>query len=326
MASSKRTNNDSFIEMVKCNPVLYDMSLTDYKNIFMKNKIWDEIGEKCNISGDEAKMKWKNLRDTYGKYLKTTKTTTGQSAFKSYSRYSKWQWASSMEFLKDHIGFAPTDTNVAREEESVSDTQNITEPESYNENSTQRSSSVASSERYTSRSGSRKRTSVNEHPVDKVITYLNTKSDKLSSIEHVMLGYAKTIDRFSERRKIITKMKIAQVMMEAELEEEQERSLQRETTLRSYYTTEPNTSQNDRCMSQQSCYSRSEPNTSQNDRCMSQQSCYSRSPQSTNDSELQSALRCIQDNALSPLAPSLTGEGLDYEHEIDYDQQKHSEI
>ncbi|CAH2090722.1 unnamed protein product [Euphydryas editha] len=230
MASSKRTNNDSFIEM-------------DYKNIFMKNKIWDEIGEKCNISGDEAKMKWKNLRDTYGKYLKTTKTTTGQSAL-SYSRYSKWQWASSMEFLKDHIGFAPTDTNVAREEERVSDTQNITEPESYNENSTQRSSSVASSERYTSRSGSRKRTSVNEHPVDKVITYLNTKADKLSSIEHVMLGYAKTID----------------------------------------------------------------------------------SPQSTNDSELQSALRCIQDNALSPLAPSLTGEGLDYEHEIDYDQQKHSEI
>ncbi|CAH2088306.1 unnamed protein product [Euphydryas editha] len=250
-------------------------------------------------------MKWKNLRDTYGKYLKTTKTTTGQSAL-SYSRYSKWQWASSMEFSKDHIGFAPTDTNVAREEESVSDTQNITEPESYNENSTQRSSSVASSERYTSRSGSRKRTSVNEHPVDKVITYLNTKADKLSSIEHVMLGYAKTIDRFSERRKIITKMKIAQVMTEAELEEEQERSLQRDTTLRSYYTTEPN--------------------TSQNDRCMSQQSCYSRSPQSTNDSELQSALRCIQDNALSPLAPSLTGEGLDYEHEIDYDQQKHSEI
>lgn len=84
------------------------------------------------------------------------------------------------------------------------------------------------------------------------------------------------------------------------MEEEQERSLQRETTLRSYYTTEPNTSQND-------CY-------------MSPQSCYSRSPQSTHDSELQSALRCIQDNALSP---SLTGEGLDYEHEIDYDQQKH---
>lgn len=59
---------------------------------------------------------------------------------------------------------------------------------------------------------------------------------------------------------------------------------------------------------------------------LSQQSCYSRSPQPTNDSELQSALRCIQDNALSPLAPSLTVDGLDYEHEIDYDQQKQSEI
>ncbi|KAF9405430.1 hypothetical protein HW555_013826 [Spodoptera exigua] len=46
---------------------------------------------------------------------------------------------------------------------------------------------------------------------------------------------------------------------------------------------------------------------------------------STYDSELQSALRCIQDNTLSPLAPSLAGEGLDYEHEIDYDQQKYSE-
>lgn len=96
-----------------------------------------------------------------------------------------------------------SNTNVAREEESVSDTQNITELESNTENSTQRLSSVASSERYSLRSGSRKTTSDNEHPVDKVITYLNIKADKLWPIEHVTLGYAKTIDSFSERRKII---------------------------------------------------------------------------------------------------------------------------
>lgn len=60
--------------------------------------------------GEVLKSKWKNLRDTYQKHLRANKTTTGQSVNetknKNLSAYKKWQWASHMEYLKEHMSFA----------------------------------------------------------------------------------------------------------------------------------------------------------------------------------------------------------------------------
>lgn len=183
------------------------------------------------VAGESARNKWKNLRDSYSKHLKSLKTTTGQSAANttSYDRYRKWQWASSMEFLRDHIGFAPTDTNVTPDNES--ETQNT--PDTF-DSSSEHTTSTDHSSRV-----SRKRPSDDgERGVDKVINYLSAKNaNTMTPTEYVMLGYAKTMNNFSERRKILTKMKISQIIMEAELEEQEERSYIQGTSLTSDRTT-----------------------------------------------------------------------------------------
>ncbi|XP_035433224.2 uncharacterized protein LOC118264725 [Spodoptera frugiperda] len=207
-----------FIKLVKSQPILYDASHKDYKNVYLKNKIWDDIGEKVEMSGDFAKMKWKNLRDTYIKYLKTNQAMSKHGLnTSSYIRYGKWQWASSMSFIKHHTGVLndttreleaankDTEAESDKEEESIPTTSNNT----YNH---------SKKNRYNPRKRSRSITHHDSLPPAKI-------SNSLTSTEHIMIGYAKAIDGFSsERRKILTKMKIANIMMEAELEDEQERS------------------------------------------------------------------------------------------------------
>ncbi|CAG9766009.1 unnamed protein product [Ceutorhynchus assimilis] len=100
---------EKLIELVKKYPILYDLGNPDYKNIRKRDKIWDQIGAELNESGEEVKKRWKNLRDSYAKYLKCIKTKTGQSAKKNYS---KWQWASLMEPFKPFLAFAKTDSNI----------------------------------------------------------------------------------------------------------------------------------------------------------------------------------------------------------------------
>jgi hypothetical protein len=64
------------------------------------------------ISGEGVKKKWKGLRDSYAKHLRSLKTTTGQAA-KPLNRYKFWPWANQMSFLKSHIEYATTESNVS---------------------------------------------------------------------------------------------------------------------------------------------------------------------------------------------------------------------
>ena len=63
-----------------------------------------------NNIGEVLKAKWKNLRDSYQKYLRANSTTTGQavnvSKGKHLDPYKNWSWAKQLEFLKPHLSFA----------------------------------------------------------------------------------------------------------------------------------------------------------------------------------------------------------------------------
>ncbi|CAG9765577.1 unnamed protein product [Ceutorhynchus assimilis] len=63
-------------------------------------------------TGDELKKKWKNLRDSYSKFLRTEKTKTGQET-KILDRYKTWPWARQMEFLKVFLQYAKTNSNIS---------------------------------------------------------------------------------------------------------------------------------------------------------------------------------------------------------------------
>lgn len=47
----KSTLTVKLIDMVKCHPVLYDMTHPEFKNTFFKYKLWEEIGGKLNMDG-----------------------------------------------------------------------------------------------------------------------------------------------------------------------------------------------------------------------------------------------------------------------------------
>jgi len=60
------------------------------------------------FKGETLKNKWKNLRDSYQKYLKANSTTTGQAAGPSkgvLDPYKNWIWAKHLEFLRPHLKF-----------------------------------------------------------------------------------------------------------------------------------------------------------------------------------------------------------------------------
>ncbi|XP_074041526.1 uncharacterized protein [Leptinotarsa decemlineata] len=104
-------STEELIENVRVKPILYDLTNSEYKNIKKKDKIWDEIAESFEVTGEEIKKKWKNIRDSYSKYLRTEKTTTGQET-KILDRYKTWPWAQQVEFLRPSLAFAKTHSNV----------------------------------------------------------------------------------------------------------------------------------------------------------------------------------------------------------------------
>lgn len=59
--------------------------------------------------GDDMKKKWKNLRDTFAKYIKGTKTKTGQAV----NNTKKWMWAEQMKAFRPFLAFAKTSTNIS---------------------------------------------------------------------------------------------------------------------------------------------------------------------------------------------------------------------
>lgn len=72
----------------------------------------------------------------------------------------------------------------------------------------------------------RKRKCVTGTNTDKVIQYLEGKVRKeIDDTEQIMLGYAKTIKKLSRKRQIIAKRRIAQIVLDLELEEVEECSM-----------------------------------------------------------------------------------------------------
>ncbi|CAH0552825.1 unnamed protein product [Brassicogethes aeneus] len=99
------------IQFVKKYPILYDSTLDEYKDLPKRNLAWQIIGEELNEDGESLKKKWKNIRDCYGKYLRSIENP------KSIKRtYKNWRYAKEMEFFKPFL--EPT-LNLNNNEEKI---------------------------------------------------------------------------------------------------------------------------------------------------------------------------------------------------------------
>lgn len=72
----RRRNRDTafpaeeFVDAVQQHRFLFDRNEPEFKNVAMKEAMWEAIGQQFGISGNKAMSKWRNMRDKYFKVRK----------------------------------------------------------------------------------------------------------------------------------------------------------------------------------------------------------------------------------------------------------------
>eukprot|EP00102_Acyrthosiphon_pisum_P024189 XP_016661399.1 PREDICTED: transcription factor Adf-1-like [Acyrthosiphon pisum] len=61
------SEDETLVQEVQKNPILYNIEEVDYRNIITKDRIWKEISIKIDKSVDDTKKRWKNIRDSYAR-------------------------------------------------------------------------------------------------------------------------------------------------------------------------------------------------------------------------------------------------------------------
>ncbi|XP_055858944.1 uncharacterized protein LOC129921238 [Episyrphus balteatus] len=90
---------ENFIEIVKSNNILWDLTNPDYKNIKKKAVVWRKISQEFGLPPETCKRKWKSLRDCCCRDL-NKKTDPNQSGEESEAA---WKYREHMEFVRDFI-------------------------------------------------------------------------------------------------------------------------------------------------------------------------------------------------------------------------------
>ncbi|XP_065306609.1 uncharacterized protein [Dermacentor albipictus] len=61
---------EEFVDAVQQHRFLFDRNEPEFKNVAMKEAMWEAIGQQFGISGNKAMSKWRNMRDKYFKLRK----------------------------------------------------------------------------------------------------------------------------------------------------------------------------------------------------------------------------------------------------------------
>nr|XP_054771216.1 transcription factor Adf-1-like [Lytechinus pictus] len=186
---------EALILAVEGNPILYDKSLAAFKDSLIKNDIWNDIGFELGITGELARKKWTNMRDSFLKNRKRIKESrSGDGAYSSSTH--KYKYSDTMEFLVPHIHHRETSSNL----DLVSDVDTIEEAKQdeseqnvktslYSEG--QASSSSGTSTTYSSTSTTSSGTSATVKSSSPSLK--PSKKAKKSQLEDVILQYFNTI-------------------------------------------------------------------------------------------------------------------------------------
>ncbi|KAL1493833.1 hypothetical protein ABEB36_009519 [Hypothenemus hampei] len=103
------------ISEVQTRNLLWNKRNPRYKDRLTVDKEWDNVSERTGMTSieEEAKRKWRNLRDQFIKELKKipkAKSGCSQDCSATYSR--KWQYFTNLLFLKDSVTPRNTEGNI----------------------------------------------------------------------------------------------------------------------------------------------------------------------------------------------------------------------
>lgn len=88
-------NDLKLIEYVRSAAHLWDHTRPDYKDLPKCKTSWECIAANLDIAVNDAKEKWRKLRDAYVRAKKMSKSKSGDGG----STVVKWKHAESMSFL-----------------------------------------------------------------------------------------------------------------------------------------------------------------------------------------------------------------------------------
>jgi hypothetical protein len=171
------------------------------------------------FSGETVKQKWKNLRDSYVKYRRFLKSTTGQAT----KKYEKWPWSRHLEFLDYTLTPRQTPSNVSDSQISETPLKEEGAPPPSQDAESSCSLSPASLEMPPPPIKKLKKQQSTED-IDKIIGYLENKNknktkNQLDSIDHLFLSYSETFKQFPPRRQAMLKIELATLFARAEMSE-----------------------------------------------------------------------------------------------------------
>ncbi|XP_039279080.1 uncharacterized protein LOC111049321 isoform X2 [Nilaparvata lugens] len=101
-------DTELFISSVRKRRPVWDQQLPEHQNRYILISLWTDISEENNISVEEARKKWKSLRDYYRSSFRRS-----QEANDSYQ--SSWPFFSSLHFLRDQFNAETSSGNVMNE-------------------------------------------------------------------------------------------------------------------------------------------------------------------------------------------------------------------
>ncbi|XP_041946920.1 uncharacterized protein LOC121708387 [Alosa sapidissima] len=104
---------EKLIEEVKKNAPLFDNSL--YKDALKKRDIWNTIGSRLGISGENGRKKWMNVRDAYQLSRKKNISKSGDPA----KNIKPYKYAGILEFMIPHLQYRETTGNLPEEGEEA---------------------------------------------------------------------------------------------------------------------------------------------------------------------------------------------------------------
>ncbi|KAL3186077.1 hypothetical protein MRX96_028206 [Rhipicephalus microplus] len=73
-------DTERILEEIRLYPFLYDKKMTDYKDNEAKMNRWDIIGSMFGLTGTQAMLKFKNIRDRWMKLVSGVEANTRSRA------------------------------------------------------------------------------------------------------------------------------------------------------------------------------------------------------------------------------------------------------
>ncbi|XP_071960060.1 uncharacterized protein [Antedon mediterranea] len=206
---------ETLIAEVEQNPMLYDKSDPNFKNIPMKRDMWQDIGMRTGMSGELARKKWNNVRDAFNSSRKKVATD---------KVIKKYKYADILTFLTPHFRDSSLEIpDTVSEEEHYNSVVSIIEhnEDEYN-HIRQDNPSFVSLTTSTPALAKRRRPSTNFDANDCITEYLAQKAKiadaQKDDLDYFFCSMAETIRRMPERVRIELKFNIHQMVHKAELD------------------------------------------------------------------------------------------------------------